>query len=103
MKKLLTTLILGLVLSPFAFAVPAIAADDDPPPPQPCELDRTCDPEPCELDQTCTPPTPPACDTLPATEALVETLATEADRVQRTADRRAATIQRLRAKIRALR
>jgi hypothetical protein len=118
MKKLLTTLALtiGLLFGGIAL-VPAAANAAD------CQIGATCvpEPEPCPIGGCTTPPCPVigGCDVI-GYRALMVDLATaeqtaneyrqqvvaltaKADRLQRIADRRAETIQRLRAKIRALR
>lgn len=119
MKKLLTTLALtlGLLFGGMAL-LPATANAAD------CQIGTTCvpEPEPCPIGG-CTPQ--PPCPVIGGCDAVgyrllmadlasaeqtaneyrvqVAALTAKADRLQRIADRRAETIQRLRAKIRALR
>lgn len=123
MKKLLTALALtlGLLLGGLSLAPAATAADG-------CSF-GVCTPDPCMFGQgDCPPPAEPCmfgqgdCVTdllnrlsvaeqtaneyrvqVASLQVQVAQQTARADRLQRVADRRAATIQRLRAKIRALR
>lgn len=125
MKKLLTTLALtlGLLFGGFALIAPAASAAD-------CQIgvDCTPEPEPCPIGG-CQPPVCPViggCDVVGyrvlmadlasaeqtaneyraqvvALEARVAAVTAKANRLQRIADKRAETIQRLRAKLRDLR
>jgi hypothetical protein len=119
MKKLIATLALTLGLLSTTLA-PALADPADPTPaPNPCAPYDPADPA---YDPACAPlpaPTPPAdpadpadptCDTDPAGTPVADpaqvadpAATAEVQRLQRVADRQAAMIQRLRAKVRSLR
>ena len=129
MKKLLTTIALALGLlfgGTVALAAPAVAEDcqigspctPPSPEPQPCPVGG-CVPEPCPQIGACVGGGSAVYNTADVVEleqtandyraqivaltAQVERQTARADRLQRVADRRAETISRLRAKIRALR
>lgn len=122
--KLIATIAL-LLGGAVAFAAPVAAADPPPVGCQPPSCGEVPQPEECQP-PTCAPPAPdspcqpptcspaqppaPAVTGAPCAEptandyrAQIVALEVKVAKVQRVADRRAATIQRLRAKIRALR
>lgn len=117
MNKLAASLVLTLSLLFSAMVAGPAFADvpSTPPPSGECdEVPTLCTPAPesC-LPTLCTPvPTPVECPTVapsaaptvaPTDRREVDALAAKVAKVQRLADRRAATIKRLRAKIRSLR